>query len=358
MKGIHVDPVTGRARAQGGVLWRELNRETQVHGLATTGGIVSSTGIAGLTLGGGFGWLMPKYGLALDNLVSAEIVTADGKVRHVSRDHEPELFWGIRGGGGNFGVAASLEYTLHPVGPIITGGPAIHPFAKASDMLKFYRDFCATAPDEVMVAAALQHGPDGSKVGGIVGAHCGSVEAGAAALAPLKTFGPPILDAVGPIPYSVLNSMLDGAFPRGALNYWKAQFLTELSDAAIAALIEAYQQCPSPTSLLVLEHFHGAAARVPVAATASAMRVTGFNAVIVAQWTDPNDTDRHIAWARDTYKALSPFHSDIRYVNYLARDEDQAAAGAYGSNYARLQQVKRAYDPHNVFKHNVNIVPA
>jgi FAD/FMN-containing dehydrogenase len=360
MKGIHVDPVARTARAQGGVLWKELNRETQVHGLATTGGVVGSTGIAGLTLGGGLGWLMPKYGLALDNLRAAELVMADGRVMRASASENPDLFWAIRGGGGNFGIATSLEYALHPVGPVIYGGVAAHPLQKGADVLRFYRDTCATLPDEVMLVAGLQHAPDGSgvKLAGIVAAHCGSLEAGEAALKPVKQFGPPVMDALGPIPYCALNGLLDGAFPKGALNYWKAQFLTDLSDAAIGVLIDRYNACPSPMSFLIIEHFHGAASRVPVDQTACAMRITGFNVVILSQWLDPAENDRHIGWARDTYSALQPFFSATRYLNYLEADAPgDPAEVAYGANHARLRDLKTKYDPDNFFRGNVNIRP-
>lgn len=358
MKGIHVDAAAQRVRAQGGVLWKELNREAQLHGLATTGGVVGSTGIAGLTLGGGLGWLMPKYGLALDNLRSADIVTADGQVLRASATEHPDLFWAIRGGGGNFGIAASLEYELHRVGPIITGGVCAHPLARGVDALRFYRDTCAALPDEMMLVAGLQTAPDGSgaKLVGIVAGHCGSLAQGEAAVKPIKAFGPPVLDAMGPIPYTALNGMLDPAFPRGALNYWKAQFLADLTDDAIRTLVASFEGAPSPMSLIVLEHFHGAASRVPVNATACAMRVTGFNVVIISQWISPAETERGIAWARDTYAALTPYLAPMRYVNYLAHDDpgDQAAV-AYGPNYPRLRELKAKYDPDNVFHHNVNI---
>ncbi len=360
MKGIHVDAAAQRARAQGGVLWKELNRETQLHGLATTGGVVGSTGIAGLTWGGGLGWLMPKYGLALDNLRSADIVTADGQVLRANAHEHPDLFWAIRGGGGNFGIAASLEYELHHVGPMITGGVVAHPLAKGADALRFYRDTCATLPDEMMLVAGLQSAPDGSgaKIVGIVAGHCGSLTQGETAVKPIKAFGAPILDALGPILYSALNGMLDAAFPKGALNYWKSQFLTDLSDDAIRTLVERFEAAPSPMSFIVLEHVHGAASRVSVEATACAMRVTGFNVVIISQWTSPSDTERGIAWARDTYAALTPYLAPTRYVNYLAHDDpgDQAAV-AYGPNSARLRELKTKYDPDNVFHHNVNIPP-
>jgi FAD/FMN-containing dehydrogenase len=359
MKGIHVD-VRGRmVRAQGGVLWKELNRETQLHGLATTGGVVGSTGIAGLTLGGGLGWLMPKYGLALDNLLAADMVMADGSVVRASAEENTDLFWAIRGGGGNFGIAASLEYTVHQVGPMITGGVVVHPLSRARDVLRFFRDACATLPDEAMLVAALQTAPDGSnaKIAGIVGGHCGSLEEGEAAFRSLKAFGPPVVDLMGPIPYATLNGMIDPAFPKGARNYWKAQFLTDLSDDAIRTLIAAFEECPSPMSHIIIEHFHGAASRVPLAATACTMRVTGFNLVIASQWMDPRETERGIAWARKTFLSLTPYLAPTRYVNYLEDDALNAAAVAYGPNLARLRAIKTKYDPANFFRHNVNILP-
>jgi len=360
LKGIHVDVAARTVRAQGGVLWKELNRETQLFGLATTGGVVGTTGIAGLTLGGGLGWLMPKYGLALDNLRSADIVLADGSVVHASADEHPDLFWAIRGGGGNFGIAASLEYALHAVGPMITGGLVAHPLSRGRDALAVFRDVCATAPDELMLATGLLTAPDGSgmKLNGILVAHCGSLAEGEKAVAPLKTFGPPAMDHMGPIPYCAQNGLLDGAFPRGALNYWKAQFLTELSDACIATLIEQFEAAPSPLCQIVIEHFHGAASRIPVDATACTMRVDGFNVAIVSQWLDPADTERGIRWARDTHAALGPYLAPMRYVNYLEDDAGaDAAAAIYGPNYARLRQIKKKYDPENLFHVNVNIKP-
>ena len=359
MKGIYVDPRARRARAQGGVLWKEFNRETQVHGLATTGGVVGSTGIAGLTLGGGLGWLMPKYGLALDNLRSAELVLADGTIARASAEENTDLFWAIRGGGGNFGVATSLEYELHPVGPVITGGLVAHPVGAGADVLRLFRDASGSAPDEMMLAAGLITGPDGSKLVGIVAGHCGEAAAGEAAVRPLKAFGAPVLDAMGPIPYCELNGLLDPSFPRGALNYWKSQFLTDLSDDSIAVLLERFALAPSPMCQMVVEDFHGAASRVPVADTACTMRVRGFNVVIIGQWLDPRDTEACIAWTRDTYAALKPYFGSMRYVNYLDADETgDPAAVAYGGNYPRLRGIKKRYDPDNFFHVNVNIKPS
>jgi FAD/FMN-containing dehydrogenase len=360
MRGIHVDPRTRTARAQGGVRWNEFNRDTQLHGLATTGGVVGSTGIAGLTLGGGLGWLMPLYGLALDNLKSAEMVLADGSVKRASADENADLFWAIRGGGSNFGIAASLEYQLHPVGPIITGGLVAHPQAKGADVLKFFRDQCAKLPDEAMMAAGLLTAPDGAtKIVGMLLAHSGQMAAGEALAKPIKAFGSPVMDVMGPIPYCAQNSLLDAAFPKGALNYWKAQFLKELSDDAIRTMVECAAAAPSPMSQMVLEHFHGKASRIPVSETACAMRLGGFNLVIASQWMDPADTARNTQWCRDTYRALEPYFGSARYTNYLAQDEiyDPASPAAYGSNYPRLRELKAKFDPDNVFRTNINIAP-
>ena len=360
MKGIYVDPHGRTARAQGGVLWKEFNRETQVHGLATTGGIVGSTGIAGLTLGGGFGWLMPKFGLSLDNLRSAEMVLGDGRIVTTSADELPDLFWAIRGGGGNFGIATSFEYHLHGVGPIITGGLVAHPLAKAFDVLRFFRDACAKAPDEVMLAAGLITAPDGSgaKLVAVVMAQCGPLADGEKAAQPFKAFGPPVMDAMGPIPYTEQNALLDAAFPKGALNYWKSQFLADLTDDSIRALIGGFTQCSSPMSQVVVEHFHGAASRVPLDQTACTLRTAGYNVVIISQWADPAHTDDCMNWGRGLYKTLQPFFGKTRYVNYLGDDEGaDPAAEVYGSNYARLRELKTKYDPDNFFHHNVNIKP-
>jgi hypothetical protein len=248
MKGIHVDPTSRTVRAQGGVTWAELNRETQLHGLAVTGGVVSSTGIAGLTLGGGLGWLMGKYGLALDNLRSVELVTAEGKVMRTSKDEAPDLFRAVRGGGGNFGVATSFEYQLHAVGPIITAGLIAQPFNRARDLLRFFRDSTASLPDEHTIFGTLTHAPDGSgtKLAALATCHCGSLEVGEEAMRPLKRFGSPVLDAIGPMPYCQLNRMLDGAYPRGAFNYWKSSFLAGLNDDAIDTMIACFARCPTP----------------------------------------------------------------------------------------------------------------
>ncbi|HEX2932773.1 MAG TPA: FAD-binding oxidoreductase [Candidatus Binatia bacterium] len=360
MKGIHVDAKARTARAQGGVTWADLNRETQLHGLAVTGGVVSTTGIAGLTLGGGLGWLMGKYGLALDNLRSLEMVTAEGKVLQMSKDEHSDLFWAVRGGGGNFGVATSFEYQLYPVGPTITGGLIAHPLDRARDVLKFVRDFSTKLPDDFMVIGGLIHAGDGSgtKLAAIAACHCGSLSDGEAAVRPLKQFGTPLMDAVGPMLYCQLNGMLDSAYPKGALNYWKSSFLAQLSDAAIDTLVDCFARCPTPMGQLLLEHFHGAVARVNISDTAFPHRAEGYNLVVLAEWMEPKDTNRCVAWARETYTAMEPFVGTGRYVNYLGDDEaGDPTAAAYGPNYRRLQEIKKKYDPNNFFHINQNIRP-
>lgn len=360
MKGIQVDPRRGIARAQGGVTWAELNRETQLHGLAVTGGVVSSTGIAGLTLGGGLGWLMGKYGLALDNLHSVELVTAEGDVLTATSEEHSDLFWAVRGGCGNFGVATGFEYRLHPVGPTVTGGLVAHPFEHARDMLRFYRDRTAALPDELMIFAGLIHAPDGSgtRLAAMVTCHCGELAAGEEAMRPLKSFGSPVVDALGPIPYCQLNGMLDAGYPKGALNYWKSSFLSQLSDDAIDIMIESFARCPTPMGQLLIEHFHGATTRVSAVDTAFPHRSEGYNYLVLAEWMDPATTDRSIAWARESYAAMEPFFGAGRYANYLADDEaGDPAAAAYGPNHQRLREIKTLYDPTNFFHINQNIRP-
>ena len=360
MKGIHVDARNRLARAQAGVTWAELNRETQLRGLAVTGGVVSSTGIAGLTLGGGLGWLMGKYGLALDNLRAVELVTADGRVLQASQEVEPDLFWAVRGGGGNFGVVTSFEYQLHAVGPLITAGPIVHTIDRARDLLEFYRDKTRSLADEHTLFATLTHAPDGSgkDVAALVTCHCGAPDEAERAMRPLKEFGSPVLDAVGPMPYCQLNSMLDANYPKSALNYWKSNFLTELSDAAISTMIDCFASCPTPMGQLLLEHIHGAATRVSVGDTAFPHRREGYNFLVLAQWMQPADTTRCVDWARATYERMQPFFGPGRYVNYLGDDETgDPVAAAYGANYRRLQRIKATYDPKNVFRMNQNIRP-
>ena len=359
MKGIHVDPEARTARVQGGGTWREYNRETQLHGLASTGGVISTTGVGGLTLGGGLGWLQSKYGLAIDNLRSAQLVLADGRVVTASANENADLFWAVRGAGANFGVATSLEFNVHRVGPTITGGLLLHPVARAREVLRYFRDATSALPDELTIFAGLLHGPDGTPLAGLIPSHCGDPAAAAASLEPLKGFGPPVVDAVGPMPYAAINQMLDGGFPRGALNYWKSSFLSALSDEAIDTIVDCYSRVPSPMAALIIEHAHGAMTRIGVSDTAFPHRRTGYNLLFLTQWTNRPDTDRCIAWTRESYAAMQPFVASARYVNYLDDDESgDPAAQAYGPNYARLRQLKAKYDPANFFHMNQNIRPA
>ena len=360
MKGVHVDPLRRTVRAQGGATWGDFNRETQLHGLATTGGVVSTTGIGGLTLGGGLGWLMGKHGLAADNLGSAEVVTAEGDVVHASVEADDELFWGLRGGGGNFGVVTWFEYRLHPIGPV-TSGLVAHPLGRARDVLRLFREVTSRVPDELTLYGGLLHAPDGSgtPLAAIAACHCGSPAEGEAALRPIKRFGSPVADTIGPASYVDTNTTIfDGGFPRGARNYWKSSFLTDLDDQAIDTLIARFEICPSPMSGLVLEHFHGAAARVRVDETAFAHRRDSYNLMVVSQWLDPRDDEKNIAWERATYDALRPHMARGSYANYQTEDDPEGASEqAYGPNYGRLVALKNRLDPTNVFHLNANVRP-
>ncbi len=361
MRGIHVDPKRRTARVQGGVLWRELNRETQLHGLATTGGVVSTTGVSGLTLGGGLGWLMAKHGMALDNLHSVDLVMADGSRMRAADDENADLFWAVRGGGGNFGVAASLEFKLHPVGPMVTGGLIAYPFERAKDVLRFFRDTTASLPDDMMMVAALLTGPDGAtRLAAMAVAHFGAPADAEAAMRPIKQFGSPVMDVIGPMPYGALNSMLDASYPRGARNYWKSNFLERLSDEAIDRLVDTFSRCPSPMGQIVIEYFHGAATRVAPTATAYALRSDGYNLLFLSQWMDPADDDKGIRWGRDGSAAIQPLVGPHRFLNYMNDDDstDSTLAAVYGPNLRRLRELKKKYDPKNAFHVNLNIQPA
>jgi FAD/FMN-containing dehydrogenase len=349
MKGIYVDPDARIARAQAGLTWAEFNRETALHGLATTGGTISSTGIAGLTLGGGFGWLMPKHGLTVDNVRSVEVVTAKGEVLRASADDDSDLFWALRGGGGNFGIALSFEYTLHPVRHI-TGGLIAHPFDAATELLRAYRDLTADLPDELMTWAALVHAPDGSgaKLAAFVVCHCGDPANADADLEPFRTWGTPALAMVDQMPYPAINQMLDAGFPKGARSYWKSSFLRELSDDVIDAIVEGFAAAPSAMSGILIETLHGAPTRVPLDATAAPYREAGHSLLVVGNWLDAADDDANIRWTRATYDGASGAFAPQRYLNYL--DDDDTADAAFGSNGARLAQVKAVWDPDDVFR--------
>jgi FAD/FMN-containing dehydrogenase len=359
MKDVAVDPATATATAQGGVTWGELNDAAGAHGLAVTGGVVSTTGIAGYTLGGGLGWLMAKHGLAADNLIGVELVTAGGEVLDVAADSHPDLFWALRGGGGNFGVATSFTYRLHQVGSI-TGGLIAHPIEAAPELLRFYREAVAKASDDLSVFAGLVHAPDGSgtKLAALVVFHAGEPEAAEAELAPLKDFGSPLMVAVGPLPYPAMNTLLDAGFPDGALNYWLSSFVEGLPDELIDTAVERFATVPSPMTSILFEHFHGAVTRIGRSETAVPHREPGWNLLLPSVWSDPAQTDLNISWTRETFAALRPHFAGGRWLNYLGDDQGfDAIQAAYGPNYERLRDVKRRYDRDNVFHLNHNIAP-
>jgi FAD/FMN-containing dehydrogenase len=359
MKGITIDPDRRTGRVEGGVLWGELNDAAAEHGLAVTGGAISTTGVAGYTLGGGLGWLMAKYGLAADNLLAVELVTAEGEVLDVDADSHADLFWALRGGGGNFGVATAFTFQLHPLRTIV-GGLIAHPIDAAPDLLRFYRDAVAGCSDDLTVFAALVHAPDGSgtKLSAMVVFHTGDAAEAERELEPFKAWGSPLMVDVGPMPYPVMNTLLDAAYPAGSLNYWLSSFTRGLPDELIDIAVERFAVVPSPMTAILLERFHGAVTRVGVTETAVPHREEGWNLLLPGVWTDPADTDANIAWGRETFAAMRPHFGTGRWLNYLGDDQaDDAIRAAYGPNYDRLREVKRRYDPDNVFHLNHNIVP-
>ncbi len=359
MKGITIDPDRRTATAEGGVLWGELNDAAAEHGLAVTGGAVSGTGIAGYTLGGGLGWLMAKYGLAADNLLTVDLVTAEGDVLHVDAASHPDLFWALRGGGGNFGVATSFTYRLHPLQTVI-GGLIAHPIDTAPELLRFYRDALADASDDLTVFAGLVHAPDGSgaKLAALVVFHTGDPHQAELELEPFKTWGSPLVVEVGPMPYPVMNTILDAGFPNGALNYWLSSFTRGLPDELIEIAVERFATVPSPMTSILLEHYHGAVTRIGATETAVPHREQGWNLLIPSVWTDPAQSETNIAWSREAFAAMRPHFGSGRWLNYLGDDQaDDAIRAAYGPNYDRLAEVKRRYDPDNVFHLNHNIAP-
>ena len=328
MKGAVVDPEARTVRAEGGLTWAELNGATAEHGLAVTGGAISTTGIAGLTLGGGLGWLMAKFGLAADNVESIELVTAEGEVLEVDARSHPDLFWALRGGGGNFGVATRFTYRLHPL-EMVTGGLIAHPFDAAPDLLRFYRDAVKDAPDDLTVFAALVHAPDGSgtKLAAMAVFHTGDPDQAARDLAPFKEWGQPAMVEVGPMPYPVMNTLLDAGYPAGSLNYWLTSFTSELSDGLFDTMVERFATVPSPMTAILLEHFHGAVTRVGPTDTAVPHRVESWNVLLPSVWLDPADTDLNTAWTRETLAALKPHLEERRWLNYLGDDQGERWCG-------------------------------
>jgi FAD/FMN-containing dehydrogenase len=358
MRGIRVDPIARTARAEAGVKWLDFDYETQAFGLATTGGTASDTGIAGLTLGGGLGWLSSKYGLTVDNLISADVVLADGRFVTASATEHADLFWGLRGGSGNFGVVTSFEYQLHVVGATVLGGMVAYPLGKAKEVLRFYREFNKAAPDELTTYALFVTPPGSDTVVALCCCYSGPLDKGEEVVHPLRIFGPPAQDQLGPMPYVALQRMFDDAFPTGSYYYTKGDFLEDLSDAAIDVFTEYAATKPSPLSGVMVQTIRGAAGRVPSDAMAFAHRRLPYAPVIVSQWLEVADAEKNVAWARDFGGALQAFAGGGVYVNDLGYDDTARVRTAYGANYERLVVLKRKYDPENLFRLNPNIKPA
>jgi hypothetical protein len=356
MKGIRVDPHTRTARAEPGVLWGELDRETHAFGLATPGGVVSSTGIAGLTLGGGQSWLTGKHGLTIDNLLSTDVVLADGRLVHTSANEDPDLFWALRGAGANFGIVTSFEYQLHPVTTVL-GGMVIHPFERVRDVLRFYREFSTGQPDELTTYAGILTAPDGALVVALVVCYAGDLAQGERVLAPLRRFGLPLADLIQPMPYPAQQAIIGQSFPDGRLNYWKSGLTNTISDAAIEIIADYAAGVPSPHTAIVFADCHGAYSRVPSTATAYYHRDQQYDLVILSSWTDPTASDRNIGWTRELFAAVEPHLSRGVYVNDLGDEGQERVRQAYGGNYERLVELKTRYDPENVFRLNQNIRP-
>ena len=357
MKKIGVDPVRRIARAEAGLTLGEFDAATQAHGLATTMGVNGDTGIAGLTLGGGFGKLGRKHGLSCDSLIAAEIATAEGRLLRASASEHPDLFWALRGGGGNFGIVTAFEYRLHPVGPALLVGSVLHDYNHAREAMRFYDKFSRDAPDEVSVDAALVTLPSGERAFSISACYVGSPEAGEPVIAPLMKFGSPIDSRLQAIPYLQIQSAGDSLFPRGRRYYWKAQFMREISDGAIEALLDAYAKAPNRSSLLVFQQVGGAIARVPASHSPYANRDAALDCFPIAIWDDPVDDEVNIRWARDLWNAVRPFSTGGVYANNLGDEGDGRVRDAYGGNYARLAAIKKQYDPTNFFRLNQNIRP-
>lgn len=357
MRAVFVDPAKGTARVQGGATLGDLDRETHAFGLAVPAGVVSRTGIAGLTLGGGVGWLVRKYGLTCDNVLSFEIVTADGNLLTVSGDENTDLFWALRGGGGNFGVVTSFLFRAYPVTNVL-GGMIVHARDRARDVIRHYRDFMTSAPEDLTAYAALITTPDGHPAVAVIACFCGDPAEGKRVLRPLREFGSPLMDAVQLVPFPVMQKLLDGAFPEGTYNYWKSDFLREMSDEAIDLIVTHANKMKSPLSAVVIEYYGGAAGRIGISQTAFAQRQAEYDIGYMAQWTDPAEKDVHVAWARDMAEALRPHTSGGHLLNFLGEESPDMIQAAFGPNYARLTQVKKKYDPTNFFSINQNVKPA
>jgi FAD/FMN-containing dehydrogenase len=359
MRSVRVDPVRRTARAEGGVTWGEFDRETQAFGLATTGGSVSDTGIAGLTLGGGLGWLAGKCGLTCDNLLSADVVTADGKLLVASASEHTDLFWGVRGGGGNFGIVTSFEYQLHPVGPVLAG-MLLYPFTQAKEALAYYRDFAKAVPDEVNTMGGLLTSPDGDLMAVIAVCYNGSLDAGERVLRPLREFGPPVADQIRPMAYREVQTQLDAAAVRGRRYYIKSSFMRSISDDAIDALIDRFANVPSPHTLVFFQQLGNAANRIGAQETAFSQRDALCEWGCLSSWVDPAADGMNIGWTRALAEAMQPFSSGGAYITQMGVEAEEGAdriKDAFGPNYEQLVALKNKYDPTNLFRHNQNVKP-
>ena len=356
MKKIQVDPVGKTATAETGAMWADFDKATQAFGLATTGGVVSTTGIAGLTLGGGVGWLVGRFGLSCDNVINAEVVTAEGELIIANEVENEELFWGLKGGGGNFGIVTSLTYKLHPVSTVL-GGMILHPMDNAREVIKFYREFIKSAPDELTLYSAFIHTPDGIQVCGYVGCYSGDLDEGEKVLKPLREFGAPIADLFQEQPYTQIQGMLEAPFPHGNRYYWKSGYLESLSDDAIDTIITFAKTVTSPISAIILEFYGGAANREPAGGAAFPHRKEQIDLVIISNWVNMDEDEKHIEWTRAFWNGMQPYSSKRVYVNALGIEGEQRVREAYGENYDRLLALKKRFDPKNVFRLNQNINP-
>lgn len=356
MKSIQIDAAHKRLRAGAGLRLGEVDRATHEYGLATTLGTVTRTGIAGLTLGGGIGWLNGRYGLACDNVVSFDVVTADAQLFTASATEHPDLYWALRGGSGNFGIVTSFEYQLYPVQNVFAGLVA-HPFAAAIDVLTFFFEYSASCPDELTTAAGLLTLPDGTPAVGMIACHCGTQSEAELALQALRRFGKPLIDTFQMRPYVEVQAMFDPMFPEGNYHYWKTYMTRTVTPEGLGAVVEAMSRKPTPLTLVFVQQVHGVASRVPVADTAFPHRGDRFDFNILAQWTDAPQTEACMGWTKKLDLAVRPHVDDSVYVNSVAEAGTERARAAYGANYDRLVEIKTKYDPTNFFHHNTNILP-
>lgn len=359
MKGVAIDPVNRTARVEPGVLWRDLDAAAQEHGLATTGGTVSNTGVIGLTLGGGLGWLMGKHGLTVDNVLSAQVVTADSRMLTANAAENTDLFWALRGGGGNFGIVTSMTFRLHPVTEVL-GGLVLYPLDQAAAMLRHYRDLCPTLPDEAEAYAGVLTSPDGIPIGAMILGYNGPIADGEKALAPLRQFGTPIADLIAPVPYGARQTMLDAPNAEHGLHrYWRAAFTDTISDGLIDTMVEGASRFSSPLSAMLFFYMHGAAARVPAEDTAFSARRAQWDFDAIGQWVEGSESPVHIGWLKDIWGKLEPHLQGSVYINHVAADDSvEKVRASYGTNHQRLRTVKAKYDPANLFRMNANIPPA